>query len=106
MHRYIREYIKYIKLERRYSPHTIDAYQSDLVQFESFLKEYFRSDQIRWNLVQRRTLRDYLGWLAAQNHTELEIYPGGVHAFDAFPTSIAAQARERMHTFIAQAVQS
>jgi integrase/recombinase XerC len=73
MHRYIREYIKYIKLERRYSPHTIDAYQSDLVQFELFLKEYFRSDHVRWNLVQRRTLRDYLGWLAAQNLQRISI---------------------------------
>jgi acetyl esterase/lipase len=43
-------------------------------------------------------------WLAAGNKTELAIYPGGVHAFDAFPTTIAAQARERMHRFVANAV--
>ena len=73
MHRYIREYIKYIKLERRYSPNTIDAYQSDLVQFESFLKQYFNSDQANWKLVQRPALRDYLGWLAGQNLQRISI---------------------------------
>ncbi len=41
MHRYQREFIKYIKLERRYSENTVEAYQNDLQQFESFLKEYF-----------------------------------------------------------------
>ena len=73
MHRYIREYIKYIKLERRYSPHTVDAYQSDLAQFEVFLKEYFKSDQANWSLVKRQTLRDYLGWLAIQENQRISI---------------------------------
>jgi acetyl esterase/lipase len=43
-------------------------------------------------------------WLAAGNDTELAIYPGGVHGFDAFPTTIAADARKRMHEFIAACV--
>ncbi len=43
-------------------------------------------------------------WLAAGNDTEIAIYPGGTHAFDAFPTSIAGVARGRMHEFIAEAV--
>jgi acetyl esterase/lipase len=59
-----------------------------------------------WDPLLDDTLFMATRWLAAQNDTELEIYPGGVHAFDAFPTTIAAQARERMHKFIAQAVQS
>ena len=45
-------------------------------------------------------------WLAARNETELAIYPGGVHGFDALPTTIAAEARVRMHEFIAKAVAS
>lgn len=42
-------------------------------------------------------------WLAAGNETELAIYPGGTHAFDAFPTEIARTARGRMHEFIKDA---
>lgn len=59
-----------------------------------------------WDPLLDDTLFMAARWLAAQNDTELGIYPGGVHAFDTFPTTIAAQARERMHTFIAEAVQS
>jgi len=43
-------------------------------------------------------------WLVAGNGTELAIYPGGTHAFDAFPTGIAVEARERMHRFVAEAI--
>ena len=45
-------------------------------------------------------------WLAAGNETELAIYPGGVHAFDAFPIGIAKEARERMHGFVEKKVES
>jgi len=58
-----------------------------------------------WDPLVDDTLFMATRWLAARNDTQLEIYPGGVHAFDAFPTTIAAQARERMHTFIANATQ-
>lgn len=39
-------------------------------------------------------------WLQAGAEAELAIYPGGIHAFDAFPITIAAQARRRMADFI------
>jgi len=39
-------------------------------------------------------------WLSAGNETQLEIYPGGIHAFDAFPTAMGIQARQRMHDFV------
>ena len=42
-------------------------------------------------------------WAAAGNEAELAVYPGGVHGFDGFPTSIALEARMRMHTFIRDA---
>ena len=64
MHRYVREFIRHIKLERRYSEHTVEAYQHDLEQFETFLKKYYQTDTANWNLVKRNTIRDYLGWLA------------------------------------------
>lgn len=41
-------------------------------------------------------------WETSGRGPELAIYPGGVHAFDAFPTQIAFTARTRMHAFIAE----
>lgn len=43
-------------------------------------------------------------WELAGNVAELAIYPGGVHAFDAFPIEIGRVARDRMHSFIRSAV--
>lgn len=43
-------------------------------------------------------------WTAAGNAAELALYPGGVHAFTAFPLSIGRQANERIRQFIAGAV--
>lgn len=73
MHRYLREFIKYIKLERRYSNNTIEAYQQDLRQFESFLKDYYRRDEINWQMVDKRLIRNYLGWLGTQDLKKISI---------------------------------
>ena len=43
-------------------------------------------------------------WQAAGNEAQIEVYPGGVHGFVAFPITIAAEARERSTRFIAAAV--
>lgn len=39
-------------------------------------------------------------WLAAGNPAELAIYPGGMHAFDAFPIRLARKAHTRIREFI------
>ncbi|MBW2062061.1 MAG: alpha/beta hydrolase [Deltaproteobacteria bacterium] len=43
-------------------------------------------------------------WLAAGSRSELIVYPGGVHAFNAFPLEIARQANRRIRDFINQAI--
>lgn len=57
-----------------------------------------------WDPLVDDTLFMASRWLVAGNDTELAIYPGGTHAFDAFPTTIARQARARMHEFIRNAI--
>lgn len=42
----------------------------------------------------------YMRWQAAGNPSELAIYPGGVHAFDAFPIEIACKAHARIREFV------
>lgn len=73
MHRHIREYIKHIKLERRYSNHTVDAYQTDLIQFEYFLRDFFNRDTINWQLVTKRHVRQYLGYLVSAGIKKISI---------------------------------
>lgn len=73
MHRHIREYIKHIKLERRYSNHTVDAYQADLIQFEYFLIDFFKRDAINWQLVNKRHVRQYLGYLVSADIKKVSI---------------------------------
>jgi acetyl esterase len=41
-------------------------------------------------------------WETAGRDSELGVYPGGVHAFDALLTTIGYTARQRMHEFIAE----
>jgi acetyl esterase len=43
-------------------------------------------------------------WLAAGNESELAVYPGGVHAFNAFPIALARQANTRIDEFIARCI--
>ena len=33
-------FLEYLEKERSYSPHTIKAYETDLIQFSRFVKEY------------------------------------------------------------------
>jgi acetyl esterase/lipase len=39
-------------------------------------------------------------WLAAGNRSEIALFPGGIHAFNAFPSGLARAAHERQVQFI------
>jgi len=58
-----REYLKYIKYQRNYSDKTVLAYQNDLLQFESFLLDYFNQENIIWSLVKKNNIRQFLAIL-------------------------------------------
>lgn len=67
MDQYIRSFIKYIALERRYSEHTIQSYTTDLKQFESFLKKYFDTDKVDWNKTDKNAVRLFMNDLVVSN---------------------------------------
>ncbi|HGY54095.1 MAG TPA: tyrosine recombinase XerC [Caldithrix abyssi] len=60
MDKTIRDYLRYISLERRYSPHTAESYANDLRQFESFLVEYFGTERIFWQRIDKKIIRYFL----------------------------------------------
>jgi len=41
----IQSFLQYIRFEKRFSPHTVKAYQSDLQQFATYLKETYEVDE-------------------------------------------------------------
>ncbi|MEJ2101104.1 MAG: alpha/beta hydrolase [Desulfobacterales bacterium] len=50
------------------------------------------------------TLFMHARWLAAGNHAELAVYPGGIHVFNFFPIQLAEKANSRINDFIIGAV--
>jgi len=43
----IKSFLKYLEYERRYSKHTITSYQNDLLQFQTFLKKNFQTEDLK-----------------------------------------------------------
>ncbi len=39
-------FLKYLRFEKRYSPHTLTSYENDLNQFKAFLEEEFETSQL------------------------------------------------------------
>ena len=58
MQQYLNEYINYLKFEKRYSVHTVIAYQEDLNQFINFYKSY--SSDHSWKLVTNKDIRSWI----------------------------------------------
>jgi len=56
----IRSFLQYIALEKRYSPQTVISYTTDLEQFEAFIIDYFRTDDIDWNRIDKKLIRAFM----------------------------------------------
>lgn len=66
----INEFLTYLKVERRYSPETIQAYERDILHFMKYLEEVpIRS----WNKVSIVDVRIYLGQLHRENYNRSSI---------------------------------
>ncbi|MCL5266050.1 MAG: tyrosine recombinase XerC [Chloroflexi bacterium] len=59
----VQRYLTYLLAEKNASPHTIDNYRRDILEFRDFLK---RHDIDAWDKVDRGVLRKWLGWLHAE----------------------------------------
>jgi len=62
----IETFLKYLQYERRYSPRTLVSYQTDLRQFEAFLKREFESNPEDANYGMIR------GWIVSLSEAKLD----------------------------------
>jgi len=59
------EFIHFLRFEKRYSPHTLNAYEHDLEQFRKYLLDEFETDDLK--IVTHFHIR---GWLAGMKDDE------------------------------------
>ncbi len=67
----IEEFLEYLEVERGFSPHTLSAYHTDLVQFHTFLRERhaFRS----WAQVKRQDILAFLTFMKERKYASSTI---------------------------------
>lgn len=65
-------FLEYLSDQRRYSPHTLRAYQADLKGFYSFLSEQY--DITQPEKVEREMLRSYIVYLLDQKRSRRSIH--------------------------------
>jgi len=85
---------KYAPKEKRFDPDVSPLY-ADLVNMPPALFTIGTQDPLLDD-----TLFMNARWISAGNMAELAVYPGGIHAFTAFPIALAQEANTRIFDFI------
>lgn len=67
------DFLRWLSSERRLSPHTLDAYERDLSQFEEFVGGWSGADGWTWDEVDRLAIRAWLGRLDELGRAESTI---------------------------------
>ena len=68
---YLPSFLDYLRFEKRYSEHTMVAYQGDLKQFSGFLKEIGVEDELT---ISPKTIRNWLVWMHHNNYKPRTIH--------------------------------
>jgi tyrosine recombinase XerC len=61
--RFVSEFLLYLKVEKRYSPHTLLSYQKDLEQFSAYLGEYLAREEISLSDIDLIAVRGFINHL-------------------------------------------
>jgi integrase/recombinase XerC len=77
LRKYLNEFQSYLKVEKRYSPHTLLSYNEDLDQFCSYLSDYFGLDVYKENKIPADldllAVRGFVNFLYHKNYSKSSI---------------------------------
>lgn len=65
------DFLQYLRFEKRYSPHTLLAYQKDLEQFDSYLSQEFSMNDLK--LITHFHIRGWLAGMKGEKQTSRTI---------------------------------
>lgn len=67
----VRGFIRYLEYEKRFSEHTLKAYQNDLIQFENFIQQVY--GQCQWPEIVASQVRSWMAVLLEQEQAPASI---------------------------------
>ncbi len=62
--KYLTDFLHYLEKERSYSPHTVKAYEIDLIQFKRFLSDYGDCAFSNMLAIDRQAIKHFVGYLS------------------------------------------
>ncbi len=71
--KYIQEYLSYLGVNLKYSPHTITSYENDLHQFENFLTLTFGKDEFNLDDIELLILKSFVADLFDEDYSTRSI---------------------------------